>query len=87
MYLLKKPAGSSSDVLPACFCQKVVAVLGLAGVTILNTSLTSTQVPLNFKQAVVRPVLKKLGLDPALFSNYRPISNLPFCAEVSENIS
>uniref|UniRef100_A0A3B3C1K9 Reverse transcriptase domain-containing protein n=1 Tax=Oryzias melastigma TaxID=30732 RepID=A0A3B3C1K9_ORYME len=81
-----KPAGSSHDVLPAWFFKKIFSVLGPAVLTILNTSLESTHVPKSFKQAVVRPLLKKQGLDTALFSNYRPISHLPFCAKVLENI-
>ena len=32
-----------------------------------------------FKHALVKPLLKKANLDPNCLSNYRPVSNMPFC--------
>jgi len=34
----------------------------------------------------VIPVLKKPNLDPADFTNYRPISNLPFVSKIMEKV-
>jgi len=51
---------------------------------IINQSLTTSTVPSSFKTAVVRPLLKKKGLDKELLSNYRPVSNLPFIAKLLE---
>lgn len=53
---------------------------------IVNTSLSKAEVPSNFKQAVVRPLLKKPGLDQDTFKNYRPVSNLPFLSKVLEKV-
>lgn len=53
---------------------------------IVNASLTESTVPQSFKQAIVRPLLKKLGLDKEVFKNYRPVSNLPFVSKVFEKI-
>ena len=36
------------------------------------------------KHGRVTPVLKKNGLDPEVFKNYRPITNLPFLSKVLE---
>ena len=40
--------------------------------------------PIPYKHAVVRPLLKKKGLDPECLGNYRPVSALPFMAKVVE---
>ena len=37
--------------------------------------------------ALVRPLLKKAGLDPNLLSNYRPVSKLPFISKVLETVA
>ncbi|XP_070582622.1 LOW QUALITY PROTEIN: uncharacterized protein [Erythrolamprus reginae] len=39
-----------------------------------------------YKEAVVRPLLKKPSLDPAVLNNYRPVSNLPFMGKVVEKV-
>lgn len=36
-----------------------------------------------WKCALVKPLLKKAGLDP-LLSNYRPVSNLPYISKLTE---
>ncbi len=41
--------------------------------------------PQLLKAGHVRPLLKKLHLDPKEFFNYRPVSKLPILAEVIEN--
>ena len=43
---------------------------------IVNLSPTTGNVPRHFKEAMVRPKLKKDSLDHQLFSHFRPISNL-----------
>uniref|UniRef100_A0A8C6XGP5 Reverse transcriptase domain-containing protein n=1 Tax=Naja naja TaxID=35670 RepID=A0A8C6XGP5_NAJNA len=42
--------------------------------------------PAALKEAVVRPLLKKPALDPAVLNNYRPVSNLRFLAKVVESV-
>ena len=44
---------------------------------LLNLSLTSGIFPSIWKRAIIRPLLKKPGLD-RIFKNYRPVSNLNF---------
>ena len=50
---------------------------------ILNLSLSSGTVPAKLKHAIIRPLLKKRGLDLEL-KNYRPVSNIPFLAKALE---
>ena len=52
----------------------------------INQSLTQSVVPSTFKQAVVRPLIKKTGLDPEEYRNYRPVSNLSFLSKVLEKV-
>ena len=51
---------------------------------IVNLSLTSGTVPIAFKKAVVKPLIKKPNLDPELLGNYRPVSNLPYLSKILE---
>ena len=51
---------------------------------IVNNSLLDGQVPSAYKIAAITPIIKKPGLDPLEFSNYRPISNLSFLSKVLE---
>ena len=40
--------------------------------------------PATFNQALVQPLIKKVGLDKEVYKNYRPISNLSFISKVIE---
>ena len=53
---------------------------------ITNESLMSGTVPIQFKQAIVVPILKKHGLDCNILKNFRPVSNLPFVSKVLEKV-
>ena len=54
--------------------------------SIMNKSLSSGIVPQCFKHALVKPLLKKVSLDPNCLKHYRPISSLPFLSKVLERI-
>ncbi|KAK3755485.1 hypothetical protein QZH41_001053 [Actinostola sp. cb2023] len=49
----------------------------------INLSLQDGVVPENWKVALIKPLLKKLGLD-ATFGNFRPVSNLSFISKAAE---
>ncbi|MGL5674454.1 MAG: reverse transcriptase family protein, partial [Plesiomonas shigelloides] len=51
---------------------------------IINSSLSLGYVPKNFKQAIIKPLIKKPQLAPGELVNYRPISNLPFLSKILE---
>ena len=52
----------------------------------VNKSLNEMSVPTAFKQAIVRPLLKKPRLDMNDLKNYRPVSNLPFVSKIIEKV-
>ena len=43
-------------------------------------------VPACFKREVVRPLLKRPGLDNEVLNNYRPVSNLPYVSKLLEKV-
>ena len=54
--------------------------------SIMNKPLSSGIVPQCFKLALVKPLLKKVSLDPNCLKHYRLVSNLPFLSKVLERI-
>ena len=53
---------------------------------IINKSLATSVVPACFKHAVMRPLLKRPGLDKEVLNNYRPVSNLPYMSKLLEKV-
>ena len=53
---------------------------------LFNRSLVDGCFPSGFKKAVVRPLLKKSGLDANQPQNYRPVSNLSFLSKLLEKV-
>ena len=72
------------DPLPTDIVKKCSSVLVPSITKILNKSVTCGDVPNALKMAVVKPLLKKPSLNPELFKNYRPVSNLPYLAKILE---
>ena len=54
--------------------------------SIINKSFEYGVFPIKFKQALIRPLLKKHNLDPEELKNYRPVSNLHFMSKIIEKI-
>ena len=54
---------------------------------VTNASLENAVMSALFKQATVRPLLKKQSLNKDILSNYRPISNLSHLAKVIEKVA
>jgi len=48
--------------------------------------LTTGCFPAEFKEAIIRPLLKRDGLDLGDLKNYRPVSNLPFLSKLLEKV-
>ena len=76
----------SLDVVPTPFLKDVLDCAIGDILIIVNSSLESGVFPTSLKTAVVRPLIKKHNLDPAVLGNYRPISNLPFLGKILEKI-
>ena len=53
---------------------------------IIDVSLSTGTVLMQFKHAVVVPLLEKPGLDANDLKHFRPVSNLPFISKVLEKI-
>jgi len=51
-----------------------------------NKSLTTGSFPAEFKQAIIRPRLKKDGLNCSDLKNYRPVFNLPFLSKLLQRV-
>ena len=54
---------------------------------ITNLSFEEGYVPDNLKIALILPLLKKLGLDPEVLKNFRPVSNLPYLSKLLERLA
>ena len=72
--------------LPAVLLKKSCSIVINAITVIINISLKSLQVPLEFKKAIISPLLKSHNLDPDTLANYRPISHLSFLSKVLEKV-
>ena len=53
---------------------------------IINTSLETSVVPKDFKEAILVPTIKKTSLDPNHMRNFRPVSNLPYISKLLEKV-
>ena len=51
---------------------------------LINCSLFTATLPTSHRRAIIRPRIKKPGLDPSDPSSYRPISNLSFISKLVE---
>jgi hypothetical protein len=71
------------DAMPTYLLKEVLPSVLPIITKIVNLSLTQGTFAASWKEAVVRPLVKKLGHELSL-SNYRPVSNLPFLSKVLE---
>ena len=76
----------SLDPLPTSLIVECLEQLLPAVTAVINQSLHTGVFPSVFKEAIVKPLLKKTSLDPNSLKNYRPISNLSFLSKVTEKI-
>ena len=71
------------DPIPTSIVKSTVNTMAPIIQKIINQSLCRSIVPSDFKTAIVKPLLKKPGLDP-IHKNYRPVSNLAFVSKLIE---
>ena len=85
--IMSSPSKTCSlDPLPTWILKNCVDSLLPMIMDIVNSSLVDGVCPVDFKNAVVTPLLKKSTLDPAEFKNYRPVSGLSFVSKVAEKL-
>ena len=76
----------SLDPLPKSLFVECLEQLLPAVTAVINQSLHTGVFPSVFKEAIIKPLLKKPSLDPNSLKNYRPISNFSFLSKVTEKI-
>ena len=74
------------DPLPIWLLKECKAELVPLITDIVNMSLRESMFPKSLKTALIRPLLKKTGLDSYILKNYRPVSNLTFISKVIEKV-
>ena len=75
------------DPAPTWLVNEVGELLSPFIALLCNKSLTYWLLSISeFKQAVVRPLLKKSGLDSSLLKNYRPVSTVSFLSKLLERV-
>ena len=82
------PAKSSvMDSIPTSVLKSSVDLFAPLIARLAALSFAEGSFPTRFKVASVTPLLKKKGLDRAVFANYRPISNLHTISKIIERIT
>ena len=74
------------DPIPATLTKQCLHDLAPLVTRIVNVSLSTGTVPSGLKQALVKPILKKQGLDANDLRNFRPVSNLSFVSKILERV-
>ena len=74
------------DPIPTWLLKKCLSVLLPLITKIVNMSLTTGTFPECYKDAIIRPILKKSNMDPENMKNYRPVSNLHFLSKIIEKV-
>ena len=52
----------------------------------IDLSLSSGNMPINLKEAILIPLIKKACLDPEIFNHFRPVSNLTYHSKFIEKV-
>ena len=85
--LVKSPSKSCElDPMPTYLLKQYVNNVLPVITAMVNKSLNEMSVPTAFKQTIVRPLLKKPGLNMNNLKNYRPVSILPFVSKIIEKV-
>ena len=83
---LSPPKSCELDPLLTWLLKECISELVLIITDIVNMSSRDSLMPQSLKTALIRPVLKKTGLDSDILKNYRPVSNLTFISKVIEKV-
>ena len=81
-----KASSCELDPIPTWLLKSCVNELAPVLMNIVNLSLMGSDVPGSLKNALVKPLLKKHGLDPEELNNYRPVSNLSYLSKLIERV-
>ncbi|KAF7249630.1 putative RNA-directed DNA polymerase from transposon BS [Varanus komodoensis] len=81
-----RPTTCLLDPCPSWLINNAKHGIGTWILEVVNASLREGRVPAPLKEVVVRPVLKKVSLDPEMATNYRPVANILFLGKVLERV-
>ena len=74
------------DAMPTWLLKESLDILLPTLTTIVNLSLEQSTVPMQFKKALLKPLIKKSMLDPNIMKHYRPVSNMDFISKLLEKV-
>ena len=74
-----------SDAVPTSLLKEILLAVAPSLAKIINISLEHDIFAVTWKVAIIRPLLKKVGL-VLISSNYRPVSNLVFLSKVLDKV-
>ena len=74
------------DPIPTTILKECLDEIAPMVTHLVNASLRGAMVPDAFKEAIVRPLLKRQHLDKDIYKDYRPVSNLAFISKVLEKV-
>ncbi len=77
---------SPTDPMPSKLVRRECSCLLPVITKMINTSLQKGHFPDDWKEALLSPLLKKVGAD-FTFQNLRPVSNLPFISKLTEKVA
>ena len=80
------PKSSEADPIPTSLLREMINKSVPLLAKLFSASFSSGVVPSAIKKAKVRLLLKKVDLDPNVFKNYQPVSNLLFLSKILEKI-
>jgi hypothetical protein len=78
-----KPTTCELDPLPSSLIKDNSDILAPVIAKVINGSLEHGKFCESWKRAIVRPLVKKAGME-LLYENYRPVSNLSFLSKLTE---
>ena len=73
------------DSIPTSLLKAILPTLLPTIQTIVNSSLSTSCMPSDLKQATVTPLIKKSSLDQENLQNFRPVSNLAYIGKLIES--
>lgn len=77
----------SLDPLPMWLLKDTITTLAPFLTALMSAALSDGELPQPWKHSLIRPHLKKSGLDPKDPASYRPVANLPFLSKLLERHS
>ena len=75
------------DPIPTWLLKNSIDILAPYLTELANQSFSSGVFPYDLKTAILKPLLKKLGLDPENFENLGPISNIALLSKLLESLA